>query len=341
MALINLMRCRRHLNSSSTRRFCSRLIYFATPFVIAILFIFFLNTLNPNTFNFNARRYLLPATTSTYEYDRPFNLSNYNKYIFLADAKDGGRHGNIFFRIASLYGIGKHLERIACLDRTFNDKFKTEFNTVFPNLHNYVLLDNCWNDNAKFVDFHNEVWNYIYENTLDQYADDKYIWLNTGVLECPRFFHRFRQEIIKMFEFSVSFKKEIDGLAKQVFGDDTFHRKFALTFEEATSFLNVILCFPKNSRVKNIFTTKNSKPIDDMGIAIRYCDYFLWMAYLLPDSKQQNVYYNSLFFKKKFAYVIKLFREEEFAPPKWNRLVHDIKSDKVFVQDRSIQPILF
>ncbi|KAI6171253.1 hypothetical protein M3Y97_01050500 [Aphelenchoides bicaudatus] len=333
----------------------------------------------------NLRQYFFP---STHKYDRPFNFSNFNKYILMPDIKDGGRYGNVFFRVASLFGIGKQLDRIACLDRTFSDKFRSEFNTVFPNLHNYVLLENCWTDKVKSVAFHNEIWNYIYESTLEQYADEERISLNTGVLECFRFFHRFRQEIIKMFEFSVSFKQKIDKLAKEVFKDDTSPKICAhirrsdffggahpllpttepftskaldylvttvsnnvkvdkvslLLFNDDADFTNEVADqVKKNCHVKNIFMTK-FKPIDDMGLAIRHCDYFLltssgstfgwWMAYLLPDNKQHNVFYNSLLFKKEFEHVIRLFREEEFFPAEWNRLVWE--NNQIFMQDRSI-----
>ncbi|KAI6171259.1 hypothetical protein M3Y97_01051100 [Aphelenchoides bicaudatus] len=173
-----------------TRRCYARLIYAATLFLIAILFVLFLNKLDSDVYDSNVRQYFFP---STHKYDRPFNFSNFNKYILLADKMDGGRHGNILFRVGSLYGIGKQLDRISCMDHTFTDDFRSELRTVFPNLHNYVLLDNCWDEKAKVIKFENVIWNYVNVSKLEQYANEKSIRLETGVLECLSFFGRFRQ----------------------------------------------------------------------------------------------------------------------------------------------------
>ncbi|KAI6171257.1 hypothetical protein M3Y97_01050900 [Aphelenchoides bicaudatus] len=312
-------------------------------------------------------------------------LFNFTRHFQIQYVNDGGRYGNLLFRVGSMYGIGKTLDRIACLEYAFTVSFRSEFKKVFPNLHNYVLLEDCWTDKSKIAEFENKIWNYVNVSKLDKYADFKHLRLYTGVLECPAFFFNVRHEICKMFEFSASFNQEIDELAKQVFGDDKspkicahirrsdffngghpllpsyepFTSK-ALDYLATTvskekkvdkvSFLllnddidftnNAAKQVKKNSHVKNIFTTKNFKPIEDMGVAIRHCDYFLltssgstfgwWIAYLMPDSKQQNTNHVPLF---------KTFSEIEFFPPEWNRLVHDVKSDAVFVQNRSIPGI--
>lgn len=43
------------------------------------------------------------------------------------------------------------------------------------------------------------------------------------------------------------------------------------------------------------------------------------MAYLMPNNKQDKVYYNSLFFKKGNEGAAAEFHEEDFFPPEWNR----------------------
>ncbi|KAI6171256.1 hypothetical protein M3Y97_01050800 [Aphelenchoides bicaudatus] len=350
----------------------------------------------PEVFKYNVRYYFFPSTIIKPNYDRPFNFSNYNKFVLLEDVNDGGRYGNIFFRVASLYGIGKQLERVACLDRTFNDKFRSEFRSVFPNLHNYVLLDNCWTNNARVVKFPNMIWNYIDVEKLEKYDYHHHIRLYTGVLECHMFFHKFRPEISKMFEFSRAFEQKIDKLADRIFDDDKlpkicahirrtdfFHDRHPLIPSEQpftvkalsylvrkvtrerdldkvsllllnddVGFTNIVADEVKdeNKRVKKVFIPQNLQPIEDMGLAIKHCDYFVltssgstfgwWIAYLLPDEKQRNVYYRSLFFKRHLAYVLEWFNEAEFVPPLWNRLVHDTEHDRVFVQNRSIYPNL-
>ncbi|KAI6171260.1 hypothetical protein M3Y97_01051200 [Aphelenchoides bicaudatus] len=95
---------------------------------------------------------------------------------------------------------------------------------------------------------------------------------------------------------------------------------------------------------------KQVKPLEDMAFGIRHCDYFLltssgstfgwWIAYLLPDNKQRNVFYRSLFFKKEHLYWFNTFTENDFVPIQWNRLVHDVEHDNIFIQDRSVPGVL-
>jgi hypothetical protein len=54
------------------------------------------------------------------------------------------------------------------------------------------------------------------------------------------------------------------------------------------------------------------------------------MAYLMRD--QSHVYYNSLFFKPNVT-AARDFRENEFFPPEWQKLV--MAWTKIFVESRS------
>ncbi|KAI6198902.1 hypothetical protein M3Y96_00569600 [Aphelenchoides besseyi] len=84
--------------------------------------------------------------------------------------------------------------------------------------------------------------------------------------------------------------------------------------------------------------------VETLHLAARYCDYMLlssaastfgwWAAYLMPDQKQQNVYYNSVFFKPNHKEKAASFHEEDFFPPAWNRLVLNKEKKEVFVEDR-------
>jgi hypothetical protein len=60
------------------------------------------------------------------------------------------------------------------------------------------------------------------------------------------------------------------------------------------------------------------------------------MAYLIADKKQENIFFNSLFFKKGYENIAKNWRESDYFPPKWKRLVYDAKRDVIFEQNRSI-----
>jgi hypothetical protein len=56
----------------------------------------------------------------------------------------------------------------------------------------------------------------------------------------------------------------------------------------------------------------------------------------MPDEKQENIYYNSLFFKKGNEESAKAWHENDFFPSKWKRLVYDSEHNVVFEQNRSI-----
>jgi hypothetical protein len=62
------------------------------------------------------------------------------------------------------------------------------------------------------------------------------------------------------------------------------------------------------------------------------------MAYLMPDEKQQNVYYNSLFFKKGYEDRAKKFIAENYYPPKWQRMV--LEHNEIIIQNRSIPAVV-
>ncbi|KAI6171258.1 hypothetical protein M3Y97_01051000 [Aphelenchoides bicaudatus] len=217
------------------------------------------------------------------------------------------------------------------------------------------------------------IWNYIDVKTLEQYTSEKEI--RHEICNMFEFSVSFEQQIDKLanevfggdklpkicahirrsdfFDGAHPLlpttepftSKALDYLATTVSRKKGQNKVSFLLLNDDVNFTNEVADqVKKNKYVKSIFTTKNFKPIDDMGLAIRYCDYFLltssgstWIAYLIPDEKQSNVFYNSLFFKKNHTRLFKTFTEKHFVPPEWNRLVLD--GNRIFVQDRSIPGI--
>jgi hypothetical protein len=109
--------------------------------------------------------------------------------------------------------------------------------------------------------------------------------------------------------------------------------------------------FQDGGQVKKAFVTRELNRLENMALAARHCDYFLitssgstfgwWMGYFLPEKKQDNVFYNSMFFKKGNEGAAKEFREEDFFPPKWHRMILDLEHNEIIVQTRSQPAITF
>lgn len=84
--------------------------------------------------------------------------------------------------------------------------------------------------------------------------------------------------------------------------------------------------------------------IETINLASRKCDFFVlsaagstfgwWMAYLLDDSKQKNVFYNSKIFRHEQKLSAENFQEDNFFPPEWHRLVLDNNTSTVYEEDR-------
>jgi hypothetical protein len=69
------------------------------------------------------------------------NQTRYKKYM-LTNVGGGacGGVGNVIFRVAALYGIGKHLKRNACLQGSCAEEYHVELYSMFPNLQRFPLL---------------------------------------------------------------------------------------------------------------------------------------------------------------------------------------------------------
>ncbi|KAI6231302.1 hypothetical protein M3Y95_00367400 [Aphelenchoides besseyi] len=91
-----------------------------------------------------------------------------------------------------------------------------------------------------------------------------------------------------------------------------------------------------------VYVARKLNRIENLNLASRHCDYMLlsasgstfgWsMAYLMPDEKQNNVYYNSQVFKPTHQKLAATVHEEDFFPAEWNRLVLNKENTTVLVE---------
>ncbi|KAI6224182.1 hypothetical protein M3Y95_00855900 [Aphelenchoides besseyi] len=348
---------------------------------------------------------LIPTTTHSsslpYHTQKPWhessflhNWTHYDKFM-LTDVGGGacGGVGNMIFRLASLYGIGKQINRTACLQGSCAQEYHIELYSMFPNLQKFPLLTHCWDENTKGVGFAGNCWNYDNVSKLNEHKDEKFINLQTSYLQSHLFFHHSRRDILFMFNFSSGMDEMVDAYAQHLFDSDNSIKICAhmrrgdfngghplLPTEEAflipamkfliksvmnnqtTPNVDVLLLsddiyYANDIREKikkleltdKVYVSRDLNRIENLNLGARHCDYMLvsssgstfgwWMAYLMPDEKQQNVYYNSLFFKPEHTGQAAGFHEGDFFPSEWNRLVLNKEKKEVFVEDRQ-KPVI-
>ncbi|KAI6185780.1 hypothetical protein M3Y98_00061600 [Aphelenchoides besseyi] len=144
-----------------------------------------------------------------------------DKLIFMDDTGQGcGGLGNMLFRLASLHGISKQLNRSACFQGSCAEEYRAELYSMFPNLQKYPLKNQCSNESAKTVNFAEGVWNYDNMSKLNQHNDEKYIYLRTSYLQSHKFFHYARRDVLFMFDFNPGVHEMIDLYAQQLFGNN-------------------------------------------------------------------------------------------------------------------------
>ncbi|KAI6185771.1 putative glycosyltransferase C06E1.7 [Aphelenchoides besseyi] len=324
-------------------------------------------------------------------YDKTSFLHNWTHYDkFVSNYISCAGVANILFRLASLYGVAKQMNRAPCLYGVCIEDYHVELYSMFPNLQRYPLKTRCWEESAtKNVAFAApSCWKHDNVSRLNEYKEHKFIDLKTDCFQSYKFFHYARQDILTMFNFSSGMNEMVNAYAHHLFDDEKSVKvcahmrrgdfvgafsllpteesfmipamKFLITsikLNQSNSNVDVLLLSDdfgfasdikekiKRLNVANkILISRELNRIENINLAARHCDYMLltcsgstfgwWMSYLMPEEKQQNVYYNSLFFKPTQTELATTFREEDFFPPDWKRLVLNKEKKEVFVEDR-------
>jgi hypothetical protein len=116
-------------------------------------------------------------------------------------------------------------------------------------------------------------------------------------------------------------------------------------FSDDSKFLKVVV---DKFRVFNnhtpVYIPNKLNRVEYMNLASRYCHYYVltasgstfgwWTAYLMDDSRQSRVFYNSKIFRAHRNDSAKNFVESYFFPSQWRRLVLDRNSSTVYEEDR-------
>ncbi|KAI6237950.1 hypothetical protein M3Y95_00319100 [Aphelenchoides besseyi] len=185
-------------------------------FVPSILFVYFRETqINRMT----SRSTFYETQQSTHRTTILADWTYFDKFVSSDTSGEGcGGVGNMIFRIASLYGIAKKLNRAACFQEACAEEYHVELFAMFPNLQKFPLKTRCWKESAKqrfnppqilAVDFR-----------LNVHKNDKFVHLRTGYLLSHRFFHHARQDILTLLDFSDAVDGLVDAYARQLFDND-------------------------------------------------------------------------------------------------------------------------
>ncbi|KAI6193619.1 hypothetical protein M3Y96_01037900 [Aphelenchoides besseyi] len=144
------------------------------------------------------------------------------KHICMDLTTKCGGVSNMIFRIVSLYGISKRLNRTPCLAGKCAVKYQTELFAAFPNLRSFELKKRCNYQNETAVKFAVKSPR-LFEDpeTLLKYANETTIQLSISYLQNFLYFEDVHEEIKKLLEFSAKLNYTVDEYVnKQLFKTD-------------------------------------------------------------------------------------------------------------------------
>uniref|UniRef100_A0A7E4ZUP0 Alpha-(1,6)-fucosyltransferase n=1 Tax=Panagrellus redivivus TaxID=6233 RepID=A0A7E4ZUP0_PANRE len=152
------------------------------------------------------------------------NLVKFNKYVMPTYHTCSGI-GNQMFRVASLYGIGKHLERSPAMDgrQVCQQKYMDEIKAIFPNFYNLVKLKDPDSSDVEKINFGDDCCRHQ-DPTRIEHSDANLLVLSGNFFQSYKFFHFAKNEIIELFQFSASLKKSVSRYASDLFGTDKNHK---------------------------------------------------------------------------------------------------------------------
>ncbi|KAI1715867.1 galactoside 2-alpha-L-fucosyltransferase [Ditylenchus destructor] len=129
------------------------------------------------------------------------------------------------FRFASLYGIGKALNRTPYYDTYYECvvRLYKEIQDSFPNYRKFLRLEHRANHEKNVVEFGKHCCRYDDPNRLAS-VTSQYLELTSIHLQSYKYFEHAFDEVREMFSFSTRLKAKIDSYSGQLFGNDTNHK---------------------------------------------------------------------------------------------------------------------
>uniref|UniRef100_A0A7E4VAW3 L-Fucosyltransferase n=1 Tax=Panagrellus redivivus TaxID=6233 RepID=A0A7E4VAW3_PANRE len=150
---------------------------------------------------------------------------HFMKRFIQLHTSDAGGLGNQMYRIASLYGIGKMLNRTPSLDSSspHNHNLAIEFQTLFPNIFDVVAFNTATDEHRDFTIFGRDCCAYADPRMIH---DSSAIWLFMGgsYYQSYKYFHEHKEQVRVMFDFGANVTNAVKAYATDLFGDDKSYK---------------------------------------------------------------------------------------------------------------------
>uniref|UniRef100_A0A7E4ZZI9 L-Fucosyltransferase n=1 Tax=Panagrellus redivivus TaxID=6233 RepID=A0A7E4ZZI9_PANRE len=150
--------------------------------------------------------------------------TNSNRFIQL-HISDAVGLGNQMYRLASLYGIGRIVNRKPSLNSavTFNQILAKELRILFPKLFDTVTFNTIANESVTHTAFGSDCCTYADPKIIHE-TNTTWLIMDGNYYQSYKYFNAFKEEILAMFEFGPKINAAVRTYVSQLFGFDKFHK---------------------------------------------------------------------------------------------------------------------
>ncbi|KAI6181809.1 hypothetical protein M3Y98_00869000 [Aphelenchoides besseyi] len=150
-------------------------------------------------------------------------LNQTGKFVTLSMPWCGGLC-NFLYRFASLYGIARSVNRVPYIEGRMDcvRKSMAGYAAAMPNLHSHIIFKNVKQPTK--VNFASDWCKYDDPKKLKEYSNATNLRISGGFLQSFKFFHPFKPDIRRLFEFGPGVRSLVADYAVALFGDDSSHK---------------------------------------------------------------------------------------------------------------------
>lgn len=135
----------------------------------------------------------------------------------------GARLGNYLFAFASTYGLARHLQRIPYVTTDYKLMFLNILNLSFPNAQNFYQIINVSTINQTVITFGSALNSCDNMTKLKHLDNVTYVSISGTYLQCWRYFHAYRDNILTLFTFHSKNLNETNNMST-IFINDRNHK---------------------------------------------------------------------------------------------------------------------
>ncbi|KAI6223479.1 hypothetical protein M3Y95_00894500 [Aphelenchoides besseyi] len=154
---------------------------------------------------------------------KPLFLNETGKFITLSMPWCGGLC-NMLYRFASLYGIARSTNRMPYIESRMDcvRKSMAGYAAAMPNLHSHIVFKKVKQPTK--VNFASDWCQYDDPKKLETYSNATNVRISGSFLQSYKFFHPFKSDIRRLFEFGLGVRTLISDYTTALFRNDTSHK---------------------------------------------------------------------------------------------------------------------